>query len=166
MSNYLKITMLLFSVIGFTSNVTSEEALFFDSSGTSIHYTDSKGGGASVILLHGFTMNLDMWYDTGIAHELSKEHGDIHLASVARGWAYDAVSLEQISNVSVPMQAVFGSEEQGEFYSAQRVLLERPSSSRPIIVIEGADHDSENAAVLSPEFLSAAKSLIKSVKMD
>lgn len=93
-----------------------------------------------------------------------EERGDIHLASVARGWSYDSVSAEQISKVIIPMQAVFGSEEQGENYSNQKKLLEMPESSRPVIIIQGADHDSEKAAVLHPKLLTTARELINSVK--
>nr|WP_256489797.1 alpha/beta hydrolase [Pleionea sp. CnH1-48] len=83
------------------------------------------------------------------------------LAAVARGWKYDAVTDQQVAAITVPVQAVFGSEERNDFFESQKARLELPKSSLPIIIVEGADHDSEKAAVLRPEFLQAVKNIIR-----
>jgi len=91
-----------------------------------------------------------------------ESHGKQALASVARGWTDDAVTEEQVANISVPLRAVFGSEEINDYYYSQKSLLEKPKRALPVLIIEGADHDSNKAAVLHPAFLSAAKELINS----
>lgn len=49
--------------------VYSQEGTF-DSDGIPIHYTD-QGMGESVVLVHGFSQNLDAWHYSGIVEELS-----------------------------------------------------------------------------------------------
>ncbi len=239
--------------------VSQAEADFFNSDGVNIHYTDSKGSGSAVVLLHGFTMDSGMWYATDIAQQFEQEyrviaidlrghgksdkpesasdygpkigldvinlldnlniekahmigfsmgafvvgrllvthpdrihsaalgsgsfptannketefresvisdmesHGDITLAKIAKGWEYDSVTEDQISAITVPIQAVYGSLEDSALTSLHKKLLEMPENSRPIVIIDGADHDSEKAAVLHPRFIEAAKRLIQSV---
>lgn len=236
------------------------DELVFNSNKVDIHYTDTEGEGVPIVLLHGYTMSLDMWHETGIVDSLSKDyrvitidlrghgksgkptnshdygpkvgidvinlldhlkipkshlmgysmgafvvgrllvthperilsatlasgsfplsneeeadfqestakdmeaHGNKALASVARGWAFDSITVEQISNILTPIQAIFGSEEVGDFYYAQQKMLQKPKNSRPILLIEGADHDSKNAAVLHPKFLNEAKKFISSIQ--
>ena len=89
-----------------------------------------------------------------------EEDGEDVFASIARGWALDAVSEKQIGEIDVPLMAVFGSEELNIETKLQIRLLELPKSSRPVMIIQGADHDSEKAAVLHPAFLTAVKSFI------
>jgi pimeloyl-ACP methyl ester carboxylesterase len=98
--------------------------------------------------------------------ETAKEmeaHGEPHLASVARGWAADAVSMQEVAAITVPVQAIYGSEELGHSYEGLKRTLEAPKSALPMLVIQGADHDSEKAAVLHPEFLQAVIKLIDSI---
>jgi hypothetical protein len=61
---------------------------------------------------------------------------------------------------------VFGSEERNEFFESQKYRLILPSSALPIVIIEGADHDSEKAAVLRPEFAESVEKLIKFSLLD
>lgn len=248
-------SLLVFTLVACSS--TAKE-LYFSSDGIQIHYKDSSSNAYPLVLLHGYSMNMDMWYEKGIATELAKdyrvialdlrghgasdkpksleaygpkmgqdvinlldhlnidkahmigysmgafivgrllvthpsrissatlasgsfpvsneeeeifqretakhmeEEGEVALANVARGWAFDAVTEAQISRVVTPIQAVFGSEEEGDFVELQKKLLKLPSNALPTLIIEGADHDSEKAAVLQPAFLEAAKKLMSS----
>ena len=88
-----------------------------------------------------------------------EEHGEVALAAVARGWKYDAVTDAQIATVSTPVQAVFGSKEIDNLFESQKYRLTLPTSSLPIVIIDGADHDSENAAVLHPKFVTVIKNI-------
>jgi pimeloyl-ACP methyl ester carboxylesterase len=240
--------------------------LFFDSEGVNIRYKDF-GAGKPIVLLHGYTMNSNMWDNSLLLKTLSKSHrvitidlrghglsdkpsdpkeygpkvgkdvirlldhlnipkahlvgfsmgayvtgrllvthpnriisatlgsgffpfsdkeeelfaeenaihmedqaqkstGDkkmslIGLAAVARGWKYDAVTDKQVSEIKVPMQAIFGSEELNEFFTSQKNRLTLPASALPIVIIKGADHDSEKAAVLRSEFTESVEKIIK-----
>jgi len=234
----------------------SLNAKFFESEKIKIFYTDSKGSGEPVVLVHGHTMSSSMWFESGTVKKLSKkyrvitldcrghgksdkpatpteygpkvgkdiinlldhleikeahmagysmgafvvgrllvshptrirtatlgsgffptsdagelafqediakdleQHGEHALAAVARGWRLDAVTDSQISEIKVPMQAVFGSEEINEFFDSQKDRLRMPESSLPIVIIEGADHDTSKAAVLHPKFLETIENLI------
>ncbi len=89
-----------------------------------------------------------------------EEHGDLALASVARGWALDAVTDEQIAAVNVPVQAIYGSEEISPFLEQPKSRLLLSPSAMPVVVVEGADHDSDKAAVLHPRFLSTVKDMV------
>ncbi|TDR20683.1 alpha/beta fold hydrolase [Marinicella litoralis] len=82
------------------------------------------------------------------------------LAAVARGWKYDAVTDEQVAKVNLPMQAIFGSQEQNDMFKSQKYRFSLPSPSVTLVVIEGADHDSNNAAVLSKKFTKSVEELI------
>lgn len=98
--------------------------------------------------------------------QVQKSTGDkkislIGLAAVARGWKYDAVTDKQVSEIKVPMQAIFGSEERNEFFESQKYRLTLPTSASSIVIIKGADHDSRKAAVLRAEFTESVEKLIK-----
>lgn len=90
------------------------------------------------------------------------EDGEHALASVARGWALDAVTEAQIEKIETPLLAVFGSQEIDQNIQRQIALFSLPISAKKPKIIEGADHDSEKAAVLHPEFLSALESFLAS----
>lgn len=237
----------------FSNSAVSE---FFDSEGVKIYFTDSKGTGEPVILVHGHTGSSNMWDETGISTKLKEkyrvialdcrghgksdkpknptdygpkvgydivnlldhlkienahmvgfsmgayvvgrllvtnpdrvitailgsglfptsdkeelsysetvaegleEHGEHALAAVARGWRYDAVTDLQISKITAPVQAVFGSEEINDFINSQKSRLRLPKSSLPTVIIEGADHDSKKAAILHPKFLETVENII------
>jgi pimeloyl-ACP methyl ester carboxylesterase len=47
--------------------------LFFDSKGLNIHYKD-VGAGKPIVLLHGYTMNSNMWDNSLLLKVLSKSH--------------------------------------------------------------------------------------------
>jgi len=83
------------------------------------------------------------------------------LAAIARGWKYDAITNKQISDIKVPVQAIFGSEERNEFFESQKYRFALPASALPIVIIKGADHDSEKAAVLRKEFAESVFKIIK-----
>jgi len=85
----------------------------------------------------------------------------IALAAVARGWKFDAITDKQVSEIAVPMQAIFGSKERNEFFESQKHRLTLPLSSLSIVIIEGADHDSEEAAILRPEFTESVEKIIQ-----
>ena len=250
----LKIKMIIYLLILiFSCNVNAD---FFQSGKIKIFYTDSKGAGEPIVLVHGHTMSSNMWYESGIAKRLSKKyrvitldcrghgksgkpespteygpkvgkdivnlldyleiekahmvgysmgafvvgrllvsdskrirtailgsgffptsddeelsfqedvakdlehHGELALAAVARGWRFDAVSDLQIAEITIPVQAVFGSEEINEFFDSQKDRLRMPKSSLPIVIIEGADHDTSKAAVLHPKFLETVENFI------
>lgn len=256
--------ILIFAILG-CSNAFSAN-LFFDSDGVNIRYKD-VGVGKPIVLLHGYTMNSNMWDNTLLLKVLSESHrvitidlrghglsdkpsepkeygpkvgidvirlldhlsipkahlvgfsmgastvgrllvthpdriisatlgsgffpfsdkeeelfaeeNAIHmeeqaqestedkkvsliaLAAVARGWKYDAVTDKQISEIKVPMQAIFGSEERNEFFESQKYRLTLPKSALPILIIEGADHDSKKAAILRTEFVKSVEKIIK-----
>ncbi|GAA6152739.1 alpha/beta fold hydrolase [Pseudoteredinibacter isoporae] len=224
-------------------------AEYFHSNGVDIFYSDSKGKGEPLVLIHGFSMDSSMWHDTDIATKLAgkfrvitldcrghgksgkpentaaygpqvgldviklldhlgiehahmagysmgafvlgrllvthphrlqtavlvsggfpsdseeelafqqdvardmEAHGEKALAAVARAWKEDAVSDAQIERIQVAVQGVFGSKEIDEHFDTIKTRLELPEKARPVIVIPGADHDSQNAAVLQPEFI-------------
>lgn len=92
--------------------------------------------------------------------EHMKEDGNLALANVALGWEFDGVTKEQIKNIKVPILSVFGSKEINHGTKDQIQLLELPESAQTTIVIEGADHDSQHAAVLHPEFLLAVQKFV------
>jgi len=230
----------------------------FMSDGLEIFYTDTKGNGETIVLIHGYSMSSSMWHEIGAVKELSKTnrvisldcrghgksdkpelptdygpkvgidvinllnhleiekahmvgysmgafvvgrlvvthpkrintavlgsgffpvsdqeeflfheetaldmetHGERALAAVARGWKLDSVTDEEIANIKVPVQAIFGSEEINSFFESQKARLMMPRSNLPIVIIEGADHDSSKAAVLHPKFLETVKTIVAS----
>lgn len=87
-------------------------------------------------------------------------HGELALAAVARGWKNDTVSDRQIAKVTVPFQAIFGSEEINPFLTRQKSRLLLSPGAMPVVVIQGADHDSTKAAVLHPQLLSTVKNMV------
>ena len=84
------------------------------------------------------------------------------LAAAIRGTKYSEVSLEQIAAISAPTLIVFGSIELEHMTELQRSRLEDMPSSITVQIIDGADHDSPKAAILSPEFTQAVRELIAS----
>jgi len=253
MINYIFSLVICLIVLVFSTGANAD---FFDSDGVKIFFTDSKGTGDPIVLIHGHTMSSVFWYEAGIATKLSEkyrvialdcrghgksgkpespteygpkvgkdivnlldhleidkahmvgysmgafvigrllvsnpdrirtailgsgffptsdeeelkyqdfvakdleQHGEHALAAVARGWRYDAVTDLQISEITVPVQAVFGSEEVNDFFNSQKDRLRIPKSSLPTVIIDGADHDSDKAAILHPKFLEIVKSMI------
>jgi pimeloyl-ACP methyl ester carboxylesterase len=264
MTRYILNFIFIFALLGEENAFAGN--LFFGSEGVNIHYKD-VGVGKPIVLLHGYTMDSNMWNNSLLLKSLSKSHrvitidlrghglsdkpsdpkaygpkvgGDvirlldhlniskahlvgysmgayvvgrllvshpgrivsatlgsgffpfsdkeealfaeenaIHmeeqaqksagdkkmnlmgLAAVARGWKYDAVTDKQVSEIKVPMQAIFGSEERNNFFESQKYRLNLPASALPIVIIKDADHDSRKAAVLRAEFTQAVEKIIK-----
>ena len=116
----------------------------------------------TAILASGFFPTSDkdeQRYQESIAIDM-EQHGEHAFAAVARGWRYDAVTDLQISKITVPVKAVFGSEEINEFFDSQKVRLRMPKLALPIVIIEGADHGTSKAAVLHPKFLETVENFI------
>ncbi len=84
------------------------------------------------------------------------------LAALIRGARYLPVSPEQISAVSTPTLMVFGSIELEHMTSVQNQRLRELPAAVELKIIDGADHDSPKAAILSPEFVEAVRTLIAS----
>lgn len=84
------------------------------------------------------------------------------LAAVIRGARYAEVSEEQISTITTPSLICYGSLELEDMSPMQRARLRSLPQSIQLLTIEGADHDSEHAAVLRQEFTLAARELIES----
>ncbi len=82
------------------------------------------------------------------------------LAALVRGARFSEVSAEQIAAVDTPVLIVFGSVELDDMTDSQRQRLRRLPRSIQVLTVEGADHDSQNAAILSPEFSQAVRALI------
>ena len=77
---------------------------FFDSAGVRLRYVE-QGAGQPVVLLHGFTAELERaWIQTGVLHELARDHRVIALDLRGHGAsdkprdarAYDEVALDVI----------------------------------------------------------------------
>ena len=252
---YIQLFMFFLLVLFSSENLFAET---FMSDDLEIYYTDSKGQGETIVLIHGYSMSSSMWHEIGAVEELSKSnrviaidcrghgksekpevpteygpkvgadvinllnhleidkahmvgysmgafvvgrlvvthpnristavlgsgffpvddkeeflfhektaldmesHGENALAAVARGWKLDSVSDEEISNIIVPIQAIFGSEEINSFFESQKHRLMMPRSDLPIVIIDGADHDSSKAAVLHPQFLETVQMVVAS----
>jgi len=84
------------------------------------------------------------------------------LAAVIRGARYSSVTPEQISAISKPTVMVFGSIEVEHMTESQKQRLEVVPDAITVLIVDGADHDSSKAAILSPEFTQAARQLIES----
>lgn len=84
------------------------------------------------------------------------------LAAAIRGMQYATVSHEQIANIVTPTLIVFGSIEIDHMREAQKLQLDELPTSIEVLIIEGADHDSAKAAVLSDEFSRAVRRFITS----
>ena len=82
------------------------------------------------------------------------------LAAVIRGARFASVSADQIEAISVPVLVVYGSVELHEMHESDRERLDALPPSFQTLIIEGADHDSPNAAVLSDEFAVSVRELI------
>ena len=84
------------------------------------------------------------------------------LAAVIRGARHAVVSTQQIEAITTPTLISFGSVELDAMPTAWRAQLASLPEAIRLMTIEGADHDSEKAAVLHPEFTRAARELIES----
>ena len=84
------------------------------------------------------------------------------LAAVIRGAKYSAVSPERFASISTPTLIVFGSVEVEHMPELQKQQLGSLPSSVKVMIVDGADHDSPKAAILSPEFTRAVRDLIAS----
>ena len=82
------------------------------------------------------------------------------LAAVIRGARYSVVNPEQIASITTPTLMVFGSVEIDNMTEMHRDRLEKLPSSIGVLIVEGADHDSANAAILNPVFTQAVRELI------
>jgi len=87
------------------------------------------------------------------------------LAAVIRGAKYSVVSPEQIASINTPTLIVFGSIEVEHMTDLHRERLESVPNSARVLIIDGADHDSANAAILNPAFTQAVRELIASSSM-
>lgn len=96
-------------------------------------------------------------------HSWEPENQDYRaLAAVIRGAKYSAVRPEQIALIVTPTLIAFGGIEAEHMTEAQKRSLESVPSSVEVLIIDRADHDSQNAAILSPEFTHAVRQLIAS----
>ena len=94
-------------------------------------------------------------------HPWEPENQDYRaLAAVVRGARYSVVSPEQIASISTPTLMVFGSVEIENMTELHRDRLERLPRSVTVVILEGADHDSSKAAILTPMFTQAVRELI------
>ena len=84
------------------------------------------------------------------------------LAAVIRGARYATVTDEDIANIRTPTLIVFGSAELELMAEEQRIQLGGLPDSVRLLVVGGADHDSQDAAILSIEFTETAGDLIAS----
>ncbi len=84
------------------------------------------------------------------------------LAAVIRGARYSVVSPEQIASVSVPTLLVYGSVEVEHMTGLQKQQLEDLPDSVEVVIVDGTDHDSPNAAILSSTFTQSVLELITS----
>ena len=84
------------------------------------------------------------------------------LAAVIRGARYANVTDEDIAAIRTPTLIAFGSVEHDHMTEPQRRRLDALPESVRLLYVEGADHDSQNAAILSAEFTEAAGNLISS----
>ena len=87
------------------------------------------------------------------------------LAAVVRGARHAIVSAEQINSITTPILVVYGSVEIDHMTEVQRLQLTDAPSSITMLVVEGADHDSSEAALLSREFTQAVRELLASHPM-
>jgi pimeloyl-ACP methyl ester carboxylesterase len=75
----------LFALHGFAADRGAAEDQFFDSNGVRIRYVD-QGSGPPVVLIHGFSGNLDSsWVDTGVLPKLATDYRVIALDSRGNG---------------------------------------------------------------------------------
>ncbi len=98
--------------------------------------------------------------ESAAQHKGEEQAHYLAMAAVARAWQRDAVSDAQLASIKVPFQVVFGSREQDDMFKSQQHRFTLSTSAQPLIIIEGADHDSEQAAVLRPEFTAAVQRML------
>ena len=100
---------------------------------------------------------------SGERHPWEPENQDYRaLAAVIRGAKYSTVKPEQIASISTPTMIVFGSVEIEHMTELQKQHLGGVPSSVRVLIVDGADHDSPKAAILSPKFTHAVRELIAS----
>ncbi len=94
--------LLLLALLSFFASAAAGEDRFFDSAGVRIRYLDS-GAGAPVVLVHGFTANIERaWIETGMVDNLARDYRVIALDLRGHGKsgkphepaAYDALALD------------------------------------------------------------------------
>lgn len=84
------------------------------------------------------------------------------LSAAIRGTRFAEVPDHQIASVAIPTIVCFGSLEVEAMMPEQRRQLDTLPSSMRLLTIDGADHDSEKAAILTSEFTAAVRDLIES----
>ena len=84
------------------------------------------------------------------------------LAAVIRGARNAVVSDADISTIRTPALIAFGENELDHLAEPQKRRLSKLPETIRVLVVEGRDHDSENAAILSAEFTQAVRDLIAS----
>ena len=82
------------------------------------------------------------------------------LAAVIRGVRDAVITDSEISEIQTPTLIVFGSVELSHMAESQKRRLNHLPEKIQTLIIEGADHDSTKAAVLSDEFSQAVVQLI------
>lgn len=82
------------------------------------------------------------------------------LAAVIRGAQFAEVCAEQIAAINTPTLLSFGSLELEHMPPELRSELETLPESIQLLVIEGADHDSDHAAVLTRSFKDRVRKLL------
>jgi len=82
MTRFLRLTLILsgfFTLHLLTPDLVSAQDQFFDSNGVRTRYVD-QGSGPPVVLLHGFSGNLDSsWVETGVLPNLATNYRVIAL---------------------------------------------------------------------------------------
>ncbi|MGI9261930.1 MAG: alpha/beta fold hydrolase [Woeseiaceae bacterium] len=79
------------------------------------------------------------------------------LAAAIRGIEYAVVSPDEVASIKTPTLIVFGSIELEHMPESRRTGLENMPGSVEVLIIDGADHDSSNAAVLNPALSRAVR---------
>lgn len=96
--------LLLLVLLSFLAGAASAEDRYFDSGGVRIRYVE-RGAGAPVVLVHGFTANIERgWIETGMVDNLARDHRVIALDLRGHGKsgkphepaAYDALGLDVV----------------------------------------------------------------------
>lgn len=96
--------LLLLVLLSFLAGAAAAEDRYFDSGGVRIRYVE-RGAGAPVVLVHGFTANIERgWIETGMVDNLARDHRVIALDLRGHGKsgkphepaAYDALGLDVV----------------------------------------------------------------------
>lgn len=82
------------------------------------------------------------------------------LAAVIRGARYSVLTDDQIASINKPTLMVFGSIELETMAKPILERIEKLPKSITVLIIDGADHDSPKAAILSNQFAQAVRGLI------